>query len=273
MPFWNFYNESSGGRMVDMDKKKKLQDYWSDSACGYSKINVEELDTAIADVWLRLIMERISGEKNLRILDVGCGPGFFSILMAKQGFFVTAVDFSDSMLSRARENALCYGVLDRISFLQMDAQKLDFADESFDLLLSRNITWTLEKPEQAYAEWLRVLKPGGKFLNFDGNWRLHLFEPERNEKIQENFREMKRNGYEILEDGHQEAILDDLPLADQRRPLWDVETLDRLGCRDIHVLTELPDGIMNDYYTAYYKYIPMFMVCAGKRQCRENRLC
>lgn len=40
----------------------------------------------------------------------------------------------------------------------MDASHLAFADETFDAVVSRNLTWNLEDPEQAYKEWMRVLK-------------------------------------------------------------------------------------------------------------------
>ena len=49
----------------------------------------------------------------------------------------------------------------------MDAQKLDFEDNTFDVVISRNLTWNLEHPDVAYREWVRVLKVGGRLLNFD----------------------------------------------------------------------------------------------------------
>ena len=57
-----------------------------------------------------------------------------------------------------------------IDFRQMDAQQLEFENETFDVVLSRNLTWTLPEPETAYAEWYRVLKPGGVLLNFDADY-------------------------------------------------------------------------------------------------------
>ena len=46
----------------------------------------------------------------------------------------------------------------------MDSHQLSFDDNTFDLLINRNVTWTLYDPEQAYKEWYRVLKPGGRLL-------------------------------------------------------------------------------------------------------------
>ena len=56
------------------------------------------------------------------------------------------------------------------TFLVMDAEKLEFEDASFDMVISRNLTWTLPHAEEAYQEWKRVLKPGGILLNFDANY-------------------------------------------------------------------------------------------------------
>ena len=48
------------------------------------------------------------------------------------------------------------------------------ADNTFDMIVSRNVTWNLEHPDRAYYEWMRVLKPGGVLLNFDANWYHHF---------------------------------------------------------------------------------------------------
>mgnify|MGYP000807176615 CR=1 FL=1 len=96
------------------------------------------------------------------MLDVGTGPGFFAIILAEMGFRVTAVDYTASMLEEAGRNA---GALaDKIDFRQMNAEKLTFADHSFDVLVTRNVTWNLHDPETAYGHWTRVLAPGGALV-------------------------------------------------------------------------------------------------------------
>ena len=52
----------------------------------------------------------------------------------------------------------------------MDAEAPDFPDEEFDVIVSRNLTWTLPDAEHAYQEWFRVLKPGGVMINLDANY-------------------------------------------------------------------------------------------------------
>ena len=156
--------------------------YWTHRAPGYSGVNQEELATDQKRVWGRTIQERIAarfpGRKpgSIRVLDVGTGPGFFAIILARMGYQVTAVDYTASMLEEARRNA---GALaDKIDFLQMNAEELMFADHSFDVLVTRNVTWNLHDPEKAYSHWTRVLAPGGLLLNFDANWYRYLWDEE-----------------------------------------------------------------------------------------------
>ena len=78
--------------------------YWTHRAPGYSGVNQEELATDQKRVWGRTIQERIAarfpGRKpgSIRVLDVGTGPGFFAIILARMGYQVTAVDYTASML-------------------------------------------------------------------------------------------------------------------------------------------------------------------------------
>lgn len=119
----------------------------------------------------------------MKILDIGTGPGFFPMILSEAGYTVTAVDYTEEMLEKAKENLgkyTKYG-LERVTLQRMDAQNLEFADETFDVVISRNLTWNLEKPEQAYQEWMRVLKPGGVLLNFDANWYGYLYDEEKKE--------------------------------------------------------------------------------------------
>ena len=158
------------------------QAYWSDRAEGYSRVNRDELDSGQHRVWGETLAERIAaaypGRRNeeITVLDIGTGPGFFAIILAERGYRVTAVDYTDSMLEKARLNAGIWR--DRITFLKMNAEELQLPDRSFDVIVSRNVTWNLHDPVKAYGEWTRVLKEGGLLLNFDANWYRYLYDEE-----------------------------------------------------------------------------------------------
>ena len=114
--------------------------------------------------WLEVLKGQFpeKAKDEIKILDIGTGPGFFPVILAEAGYKVTAVDYTQEMLDTAKRNAgnLC----ERISFYKMDAQNLEFEDDVFDVVISRNLTWNLKDPKRAYEEWCRVLKPGGHLV-------------------------------------------------------------------------------------------------------------
>ena len=61
---------------------------------------------------------------------------------------VTAVDCSTSMLEEAKSNAQLAGV--KVKFMKGDVENLDLPVESFDLIVNRNVTWTLKEPAKTY---------------------------------------------------------------------------------------------------------------------------
>ena len=213
--------------------------YWTKRTPGYSGVNQEELSTQQRGVWSELLSERIQARypgcrpEDIRVLDVGTGPGFFAIILAEMGYRVTAVDYTASMLEAARRNAGTLGT--RISFRQMNAEALDFPDGTFDVVVSRNLTWNLPHPENAYSQWNRVLKPGGLLLNFDANWYGYLHDEQArcgHLKDRANIRQTgvgdETAGTDVAA---MEAIALQAPLSRIRRPAWDMEVLDGLGMR------------------------------------------
>lgn len=146
-----------------MNLLEEIQGYWNYRYIGYSKVNQKELEGIQRERWKKQFERLLPSNKNLKVLDIGTGPGFFTIILEELGYTnITGIDVTEKMLEVAKENIQKYGKKNsRIQLIQMDAQKLEFKPESFDIIVSRNLTWNLEKPQQAYSEWLRVLKPNG----------------------------------------------------------------------------------------------------------------
>ena len=211
--------------------------YWSNRAPGYSEVNQSELGSSQRQVWGATLAERIRAHcpdrrpEEISVLDIGTGPGFFAIILAEMGYQVTAVDYTGSMLEKARSNAGQWNR--RIRFMEMNAEQLEFGENTFDVIVSRNLTWNLYHPDQAYREWERVLKPGGLLLNFDANWYRYLYDEEAMEGYRRDRENIKTSGVANETDGTDipamEAIACQAPLSAVRRPGWDMNFLGSLG--------------------------------------------
>ena len=193
--------------MIAMGNKTILEEnreYWTGRAAGYSEVNRLELATIQRERWRSCLREEIARHfpacrsEELRVLEVGTGPGFFAILLRELGYAVTAIDLTPAMLEEAKKNA---GALSgEICFMEMNAEALTFPAQCFDAVISRNLTWNLPHPARAYAEWARVLNPGGLLLNFDANWYAYLFDEsaqtafERDRVGPERRGELRRDG-------------------------------------------------------------------------------
>ena len=211
--------------------------YWTGRASGYSEVNRLELRTAQRQKWKDCLRAELAlafpdrAFAELRLLEIGTGPGFFAILLRELGCDVTAIDLTPAMLARAKENA---GELaDEIRFMEMNAEALSFADASFDAVISRNLTWNLPHPDRAYAEWTRVLKPGGLLLNFDANWYAYLFDDAAHAAYEKDRLNSAAQGVWDQNVGENFDVMDDiarrLPLSNVRRPDWDLRLLTELG--------------------------------------------
>lgn len=215
------------------DKLENIRNYWNMRAPSFSQGNVEELESKSKTEWLQAITAFAPLAEYKKVLDIGCGPGFFSIMLAQMGYQVTAVDYTDNMLAEAARNAEKYGVT--ITFLQMDAQNLEFDDGSFDFVISRNVTWNLEDPIKAYSEWLRVLRPNGKMMNNDGNHYYHYTD----EFYEVSYSNKHTRHHHGVIDGVDVSIIDniarELPLSREIRPQWDTNALINLGVADFSI--------------------------------------
>jgi ubiquinone/menaquinone biosynthesis C-methylase UbiE len=118
--------------------------------------------------WLKLL-RRLVGEKPCRILDVGAGTGFLSLLLGELGHICLGIDLSEGMLNQAREKANVQNIRG-VSFEAGDAENLSSNDGVYDVVINRHLLWTLPHPREAIREWLRVTKKGGQVIIIDSDW-------------------------------------------------------------------------------------------------------
>jgi SAM-dependent methyltransferase len=99
-----------------------------------------------------------------RSLEIGAGTGYFTLNMLRAGMIARATcsDISPGMLSALRANARRLGL--RVATERVDAERLPFADASFDLVLGHAVLHHIPDLPRAFAEFERVLSPGGTVL-------------------------------------------------------------------------------------------------------------
>lgn len=105
--------------------------------------------------------------KNKTILDYGCGNGIHSIPLARTGAKkVVGIDLSEKSLEIARERAKREGLSDKIVFLKMDCEKMEFPENFFDVIFDGGTFSSLDL-KLAFPELARVLKPEGILIGVE----------------------------------------------------------------------------------------------------------
>jgi ubiquinone/menaquinone biosynthesis C-methylase UbiE len=110
------------------------------------------------------LLDRVPFQPGWRYLDVGCGVGAADIaLAARTDLDVTGIDFDPEQIAAASPPP----ARPNLHFLVMDATKLDFPDAAFEVVTARYATHHMPGWERAFAEMIRVLRPGGYLIYSD----------------------------------------------------------------------------------------------------------
>lgn len=108
------------------------------------------------------LIEHLCPQQGWSVLDVACGHGAQLVPLAKalgKEGELFGVDLSQKMLEKAKDELAKHHL--QATLLQMDAERLDFADESFDALTCGSALYFFSDPQKALREFFRVLKRGG----------------------------------------------------------------------------------------------------------------
>lgn len=170
-----------------------------------SRINLHAFNTNKIE-WNDWFFERMDIPEYSKILELGCGNGLLwlkNIEAINETLSITLSDFSEGMLKSANENLNN----PNIKYEIIDIQDIPYADNSFDIIISRHMLYHVADIDKALSEVRRVLKPGGKFY-VSTNGMNHMGELEKlvnefNENIQVNLKKLPQkfgveNGEEYL---------------------------------------------------------------------------
>jgi len=156
---------------TDSELKERVRAFWQAHPCG-TKFSDAEIGTR--EFFARIEAHRYAKEwhipeaadfaaaRGLRVLEIGCGLGTDGVRFAKAGADYTGVDLTDAAIELARKRFELSGL--RGELRVSDAENLDFADESFDLVYSHGVLHHTPDIARAVSEIHRVLKPGGRAI-------------------------------------------------------------------------------------------------------------
>ena len=240
--------------------KHRIAHYWSHRASSFEEQREREFNSYMKEIWLTEIHRYLPKEKPLNVLDVGTGTGFFAFLLAEEGHSVTGIDLTEDMITGAKRMAERLGL--KADFMIMDAEAPAFDSDSFDVIISRNLTWTLPHLGRAYEQWHRLLKPGGVLINFDADYcgRAEECKEESEEELPPNHAHKMVSPSMKQEN---DAITMEIAAYQNPRPQWDVELMTDLGFERIMI----DNGVYKRLYSKkdeFYNPAPVFTIAAYK---------
>ena len=251
---------------------EEIEDSWTVDSGDYDDIIQKQLSNRRDVEHWEKELEEILGEKPLRILDIGCGPGFLTVILSRLGHSVKAIDGSAGMVEKAADNIRKKGV--SACVIREDAVTLpDEKNSSYDVLISRDVIWTLYNPEKAFLRWKEVLKPGGRLIYYDGAFldykmsrRLRIWKKAAAGLIY--LTEHKKYREDV---DRPVGAFENLPFFGADRPLTDCSILKNCGFNSIHVSD---DEFRNSpFQLDYWKYGYMgryFRIIATREEEKET---
>ena len=145
---------------------QQISKIWDEDAAAYDELpgHVPLRPHEVA-AW-RATVRHLLPDPPARVLDAGAGTGFLSLILADQGYEVTAVDFSEQMLAILKSKAARLGL--NVNVVQADAADLP-PGQTFDVIAERDMMWTLLEPGAALTAW-RKAAPTGRLVLIEGTW-------------------------------------------------------------------------------------------------------
>ncbi|MCI5851873.1 MAG: class I SAM-dependent methyltransferase [Sutterellaceae bacterium] len=239
--------------------------YWTEDSANYGRVIASEFGSFREDAW-KGIFSLLLPQAPAPVLDFGCGPGFFTLLLSELGYDALGIDISEGMVREAARNREIRESATSARFVHSDAGLSGFPDNTFSAIVTRNVTWTLPDPEGFYREAKRVLSPSGVLLVFDANWNLPLFDEALSRRCNARHAAcIEKFGCDYDGDPISEPLdLRSLPMSSRVRPEWDAAYLDSLGFEDVAASDDITDLVWDEKERLLYGETPLFAIRAVK---------
>ncbi|PSQ01377.1 SAM-dependent methyltransferase [Halobacteriales archaeon QS_5_70_17] len=115
----------------------------------------------------RAVLEAITPVEDRRVLEIACGTGRFTVMLAERGAEIVGLDISAAMLQQGREKARSAGVDDHLEFMRGDAARLPFPDDHFDVVFAMRFFHLADTPASFLSEMCRVSREQVFFDTFN----------------------------------------------------------------------------------------------------------
>lgn len=128
-------------------------------------------DPNVREAWRELVLD-VAPRPPAVTVDLGCGTGSLSLLLAEAGLTVHGLDLSPAMVEVATMKIRAAGpAVEALVDLRVgDAADPPHERASVDLLVARHVLWVFDDPDAVLARWVSLLAPGGAMLLVEGRW-------------------------------------------------------------------------------------------------------
>lgn len=152
--------------MTDASIAEEIRQFWDEDAGVYDNSDSHYPRRLPETAAWAGTLRRLLPAPPARVLDAGAGTGFLSLLLAGQGYEVTALDVSGRMLQALRAKAASL----RLAVTTVHGDAASPPAGTFDAVVERHLIWTLPDPAAALAAWHAAAEPAGRLVLIEGTW-------------------------------------------------------------------------------------------------------